>query len=129
MSARISIPRPQITTGPKDLTVDEATINYLREAATRVRDQRYWGSGVTALVSDLLDAVANAMTPEPSTAPETRVLDRERCTWAPGDGAWWHTCGRTCPTSEQGPSYNTKIGRVLTWDELVKAYGPVEVQP
>ncbi|SDC45011.1 hypothetical protein [Nocardioides lianchengensis] len=125
---RISVPRPQLTTGPKQMTVDEATVMHLRQAATRVREQRYWGSGVTALVSELLDAAAAAMTPEPSTSPDSRVLDRERCTWAPADGAWWHTCGRSCPTAEQGPLYNTKVGRVLLWDELVTAYGPVEVQ-
>jgi hypothetical protein len=54
----IRVPRPQIHTGPKGMTVDEATVMYLRDAASRVREQRYWGSGVTALVSDLLDDAA-----------------------------------------------------------------------
>lgn len=59
--ARITIPKPAIHTGPVHLTVDEATVNYLRAAAQRVRDHRYWGSGVTALVSAVLDDVAQAI--------------------------------------------------------------------
>jgi hypothetical protein len=58
---RITIPKPQIHTGPRHLTVDQATVSYLRDAAARVRAQRYWGSGVTALVSTVLDDVANAI--------------------------------------------------------------------
>lgn len=58
----IRVPRPQITTGPKHLTTDQATVKYLREAAERVEVQRYWGSGVTRLVADLLTAAADAMT-------------------------------------------------------------------
>jgi hypothetical protein len=58
---RITIPKPQIHTGPQHLTVDQATVSYLRDAAARVRRQRYWGSGVTALVSTVLDDVANAI--------------------------------------------------------------------
>lgn len=58
---RIAIPRPAIHTGPARLTVDEATAAYLREAAKRVREKRYWGSGVTALVSTVLDDVATAL--------------------------------------------------------------------
>ena len=69
----IVIPRPQIHTGPKHLTVDEATVDYLREAAKRVRRERYWGSGVTALVSDLLDVVAEAL--EVSTPPDSQRGD------------------------------------------------------
>ena len=62
MSAgRVSIARPRVTTGPEAMSVDEATVMYLREAANRVRHQRYWGSGVSRLVSDLLDDTANAM--------------------------------------------------------------------
>lgn len=63
----IVLPRPRIYTGPKHQTVDEATASYLREAAQRVRDNRYWGSGVTALVADLLDSAAEAV--ELSTPP------------------------------------------------------------
>ena len=55
----ISIERPQIHTGPTHLTVDEATVSYLREAEKRVRTNRYWGSGVTALVAGILKAVAD----------------------------------------------------------------------
>ena len=58
---QIIVNRPAIYTGPAHLTVDEATSNYLRDAAIRVRAHRYWGSGVTALVSDLLDSVAEAL--------------------------------------------------------------------
>ena len=54
----IRVRRPQIHTGPKGMSVDEATAMYLRNAAIRVRSERYWGSGVTALVSDLLDDAA-----------------------------------------------------------------------
>lgn len=57
----ITIPRPAIYTGPKNQTVDQNTVSYLRKAARRVRDQRYWGSGVTALISDLLDNAAAAI--------------------------------------------------------------------
>jgi hypothetical protein len=57
----LTIRKPEIHTGPRHQTVDEATVSYLREAARRVRDKRYWGSGVTALVADLLDNTATAI--------------------------------------------------------------------
>lgn len=57
----IRIPRPQIFTGPTHVSVDAATVSYLREAADRVRHGRYWGSGVTALVSELIDSAARAI--------------------------------------------------------------------
>lgn len=57
----VVIPRPQITTGPRHQTVDEATVAYLCEAADRVRTQRYWGSGVSALVAGVLADVATAI--------------------------------------------------------------------
>lgn len=57
----ITIRKPQIFTGPTHQTVDEATAMYLREAANRVRDNRYWGSGVTALVASVLDDAAEAI--------------------------------------------------------------------
>jgi hypothetical protein len=59
--SNIVIPKPQIHTGPKHQTVDEATAAYLREAARRVRANRYWGSGVSALVSTVLDDTAAAI--------------------------------------------------------------------
>lgn len=65
---RISVRRPQIHTGPRNMTVDEASAMYLRDAAARVRAQCYWGSGVTALVADLLDDASAALAPE---QPET----------------------------------------------------------
>lgn len=55
----ITIRRPQIYTGPKDMTVDEATVHYLRDATKRVHENRYWGSGVTDLVAGILKAVAD----------------------------------------------------------------------
>jgi len=58
---QITIPRPQIHTGPKHLTVDEATVGYLREAAGRMRLNRYWGSGVTELVASVIDNAATAI--------------------------------------------------------------------
>ena len=64
MSDQITIPKPRITTGPEDMTDDEAAAMYLREAARRVRKQRYWGSGVTTLVSRLLDDAAEAIDAE-----------------------------------------------------------------
>lgn len=64
MSESISIPKPAIHTGPKHQTVDEATTAYLREAANRVRANRYWGSGVSALVATVLDDVAAAVAKE-----------------------------------------------------------------
>lgn len=60
----IVIPRPRITTGPLDLTINQATVSYLRDAEERVRKNRYWGSGVTTLVADLLGTAAAALTPE-----------------------------------------------------------------
>lgn len=57
----IIVPRPQIHTGPKDMTVDAASAMYLRDAACRVRANRYWGSGVSALVARLLDDAAQAI--------------------------------------------------------------------
>jgi len=57
----IRIPRPQIFTGPKHQTVDEATVSYLREAAKRVHRERYWGSGVSALVVAVLEDAADAV--------------------------------------------------------------------
>lgn len=69
MADDITIPRPQITTGPQHLSVDEATVKYLREVAERVRTKRYWGSGVTDLVTSLLDAAAAAITAD-ALAPE-----------------------------------------------------------
>lgn len=58
------VPIPRITTGPKHMTVDQATETYLRDAAARVRSQRYWGSGVTALVASVLDHAADALRAE-----------------------------------------------------------------
>lgn len=60
-AAGIRIPRPAIHTGPKHLTINEATANYLRDAAQRVRDRRIWGSGVSALVASVLSDVAAAL--------------------------------------------------------------------
>lgn len=57
----ITIPKPAIHTGPKHLTVDQATAQYLREVADRVRAHRYWGSGVTALVASVVENVAHAI--------------------------------------------------------------------
>ena len=57
----ITIPRPAIHTGPQHKTVDEATADYLLEAATRVVDRQIWGSGVTALVARLLTDAAMAL--------------------------------------------------------------------
>lgn len=57
----IILPRPQITTGPKGVPVDEATADYLTEAAARVRANRYWGSGVSTCVATLLDHAAAAL--------------------------------------------------------------------
>lgn len=79
----LRIPKPEILTGPKHQTVDEATIAYLREAAQRVRDNRYWGSGVTALVAKLLDDAASAIEtgelaaeqPQPTLNDVLRVVD------------------------------------------------------
>lgn len=58
LPGQIAIPRPRITTGPKHQTVDEATAAYLREASERVKANRYWGSGVSRLVADLLSDAA-----------------------------------------------------------------------
>lgn len=69
MSEHITIPKPQIHTGPAHQTVDEATAAYLREAASRVRTRQIWGSGVSRLVADLLDSSADAVMPN-SSAPE-----------------------------------------------------------
>lgn len=57
----VSIPRPAIHTGPQHLSVDEATVEYLLEAATRVVNNRYWGSGVSALVARTLTDAAVAI--------------------------------------------------------------------
>lgn len=70
-AARVAIPRPSIHTGPNHMTVDEATYSYLREAASRVRVNRYWGSGVTCLVADVLESVATALL-TPTPAPEEK---------------------------------------------------------
>lgn len=78
LSERVSIPRPSIHTGPKHLTVDEATVSYLREAATRVRDNRYWGSGVSALVADVLTSVADTLlTPTDAPRDEPGLAERD----------------------------------------------------
>lgn len=73
----IRVQRPQIYTGPRHMSVDAATAMYLREAATRVREQRYWGSGVTALVSDLLEDAAERVeaTSRAATPPEPNAQD------------------------------------------------------
>ena len=71
----ITVPRPQIYTGPARMSVDDATVMYLRDAAIRVRDQRYWGSGVTALVSDLLDNAADAIAATPTRPAEPTQSD------------------------------------------------------
>lgn len=70
MTRMITVPRPQITTGPQGQTVDEATAMYLREASQRVRANRYWGSGVSHCVASLLDAAADAL-----GADEPRYID------------------------------------------------------
>lgn len=57
----ITIPRPAIHTGPAHKTVDEATADYLLEAAGRVVDQCIWGSGVSALVARTLTDAAMAI--------------------------------------------------------------------
>lgn len=57
----IIIPKPCITTGPKHMTEAEATAMYLADVASRIRQARYWGSGVTRLVSTLCDDVAAAV--------------------------------------------------------------------
>lgn len=82
---QILVNRPAIYTGPAHLTVDEATSNYLRDAAIRVRTQRYWGSGVTALVSDLLDSVAEALD-SPTADAGVDPGGHEGFTFAPGPG-------------------------------------------
>jgi hypothetical protein len=69
----IAVPRPQITTGPPDMTVDEATAAYLTEAAARVRTNRYWGSGVSACIASLLDGAATALrSPHASACDDLR---------------------------------------------------------
>lgn len=68
----ITIPRPAIHTGPAHKTVDEATADYLLEAAGRVVDQRIWGSGVSALVARTLTDAAMAI--RASTPEAERVL-------------------------------------------------------
>ena len=68
----ITISRSQIFTGPKHQTVDEATVSYLREVVARIQRERYWGSGVTALVSAILEDVAERV------EATTRVGD-DRC--------------------------------------------------
>ena len=91
---QITVNRPAIFTGPAHLTVDEATSNYLRDAAIRVRTQRYWGSGVTALVSDLLDSVAEALdsstvdtgedagrAPAPAARPSPAEVEEVTASW------------------------------------------------
>ena len=91
---QILVNRPAIYTGPAHLTVDEATSNYLRDAAIRVRTQRYWGSGVTALVSDLLDSVAEALdsstvdtgedagrAPAPAARPSPAEVEEVTASW------------------------------------------------
>ena len=65
----ITIPRPYITTGPKHMTEDEATVMYLREAAERVSNGRFWGSGVSALVARTLTAAADAIAASSSEVP------------------------------------------------------------
>lgn len=64
----IAIPKPRILTGPKHQTVDEATASYLREASQRVRDGRFWGSGVSRLVADLLGDAADAVKAQACTS-------------------------------------------------------------
>lgn len=83
---RIEIPKPQIHTGPKHLTVDGATVDYLRDAAIRVRVNRYWGSGVTALVADLLDAAADAVESGPAYSYDRCLCPHEDTDNGPGTG-------------------------------------------
>lgn len=71
----ITIPRPQIHTGPTHQTVDQATAAYLREAASRVRREHYWGSGVSTLVADLCAGAADVLDPLPLTEPHVVSLD------------------------------------------------------
>jgi hypothetical protein len=56
----VTIPAPTISTGPAGKTVIEAAVDYLRDAAGRVESNRYWGSGVSALVARTLRDVADA---------------------------------------------------------------------
>lgn len=71
----ITIPKPAIHTGPKHLTVDQATAQYLREVADRVRANRYWGSGVTALVASVVENVANAVEPRCACGTDATSLN------------------------------------------------------
>lgn len=86
MTDEIRIPRPEIHTGPKHQTVNEATIAYLTEAAERVRTKQIWGSGVSALVATILEDVATALlaTPAPEAARDAhrdRLGRRVREVW------------------------------------------------
>lgn len=82
----LRIPKPEIHTGPKHMTVDEATIHYLREAAERVRAKRIWGSGVSALVATVLDDTAAALlaSSAPVTASEGDECPKNAECWQAG---------------------------------------------
>lgn len=75
VSGYVRIPKPEIHTGPKHMTVDQATVSYLRDAAARVRTRQIWGSGVSALVAKVLDDTAAALA-TPTTTDTTTEGDR-----------------------------------------------------
>ncbi len=56
----ITLPRPVVPHGPVGLAENEATANYLWEAARRIGDARMFGSRLTETVSDLLAAASHA---------------------------------------------------------------------
>lgn len=65
----VTIPRPHVTNGPKGVAASVADADYLRSAVRNIesqgRGERLWGSGVTEMVSKLLNDAADALTVEP----------------------------------------------------------------
>lgn len=77
----ITVPRPHVTHGPEGVAASLADADYLRAAVRNIKHQNrgesLWGSGVTAMVSKLLNDAADALlapAPQPA-APDPANLE------------------------------------------------------
>lgn len=73
----ITVPRPHVTHGPKGVAPVVADADYLRAAVRNIEHQshgeRLWGSGVTAMVTQLLNDASDAL----SAAAEAPPTDHD----------------------------------------------------
>ncbi|MGN7977414.1 hypothetical protein ACTJJ4_07550 [Microbacterium sp. 22195] len=122
MLTTITLPRPHVPTGPQGVPEDHADADYLRAVVMKIDSgfTRVGGSGVTAMIRNLIADAAEVLEAPPSTPGRDiqqlvrDLIDRDDCEFDHHGGCQAHGYlslqpGEMCPHAE-AKAWLAKVG-------------------